>query len=199
MIQGFPEQIKLMPIPYRDADDLEELGTVAYLKIEPLPDDAGYLGALFLINARGEPIEFTYNRIDTPQTFLWRLEDLLRHVSKKLTASLFSLCPRTPRLLFCLAKEVASELFCRDIQVSIPVCRLARTNEVVSPSEAETAETVSCSEPLHAFWFPGKPAEDSLELRLLDLLTARGLLLEPFDRAATGLREVYQAESKKES
>ena len=182
-----------MPIPYRDADDLEELGTVAYLKIEPLSSNAGYLGALFLINARGEPIEFTYNRIDTPQTFLWRREDLRRHAAKKLTASLFSLCPRTPRLLFCLAKEVGGELFCQDIQVSIPVCRLARTSEGISPAEAETAEVVSDSEPLHAFWFPGKPAEDAIELRLLNLLAARGLLLEPFERAASGLQEVYKA------
>ena len=59
-----------MPIPYRDADDLDELGTVGYLKIEPVAGGPGYLGALFLLNARGEPLEFTYNRIDTPQTFL---------------------------------------------------------------------------------------------------------------------------------
>ena len=183
-----------MPIPYRDADDLDEFGTVAYLKIEPLPQNAGYLGALFLVNARGEPIEFTYNRIDTPQTFLWRQEDLRRHAARKLTASLFSLCPRTPRLLLCLAQEVGSELFCQDIQVSIPVCRLAHTDEVVSPAEVEAQDTVSAAEPLHAFWFPGKPAEEAIELRLLHLLAARGILLEPFTRASIGLREVYRTE-----
>src|SRR5262245_41648641 len=183
-----------MPIPYRDADDLDELGTVGYLKIEPLAGGSGYLGALFLLNARGEPLEFTYNRIDTPQTFLWRQDDLRRHAARKLTASLFSLCPRTPRLLLCLAKEVGSELFCQDIQVSIPVCRLAHANEVSSPSAAETMDTVSNPELLHAFWFPGKPAEDAIELRLLNLLAARGLLLEPFKRASLGLREVYKAQ-----
>lgn len=183
-----------MPIPYRDADDLDEFGTVAYLKIEPLPQNAGYLGALFLINARGEPIEFTYNRIDTPQTFLWRHEDLRRHAARKLTASLFSLCPRTPRLLLCLAQEVGSELFCQDIQVSIPVCRLAHTDAVVSPAEVEAQDTVSAAEPLHAFWFPGKPTEEAIELRLLHLLAARGILLEPFTRASIGLREVYRTE-----
>jgi hypothetical protein len=188
-----------MSIPYRDADDLDELGTVAYLKIEPVADGLGYLGALFLINARGEPVEFTYNRIETPQSFLWRPEDLRRHAARKLTASLFSLCPRTPRLLLCLAKEVGGELFCHDIQVSIPVCRLAPTSEVFSPAEAETKDTVSGSEPLHAFWFPGKPAEDSIELRLLNLLAARGLLLEPFERASLGLREVYRAEGERKS
>jgi hypothetical protein len=188
-----------MPIPYRDADDLDELGTVAYLKIAPLPQNAGYLGALFLINARGEPVEFTYNRIDTPQSFLWRQEDLHRHAARKLTASLFSLCPRTPRLLLCLAKEVGSELFCQDIQVSIPVCRLAPTSEIASPAEAEALDTVSASEPLHAFWFPGKPAEGAIELRLLQLLAARGILLEPFARASLGLQEVYQIEEDKTS
>src|SRR5713101_1981129 len=129
-----------MPIPYRDADDLDELGTVAYPTIESLTDGSGYVGALFLINARGEPVEFTYNRIDTPQTFLWRQDDLRRHAARKLTASLFSLCPRTPRLLLCLAKEVGSELFCQDLQVSIPVCRIAPMSAVVSPAEAEAQD-----------------------------------------------------------
>jgi hypothetical protein len=182
-----------MPIPYRDADDLDELGTVGYLKIEPVAGGPGYLGALFLLNARGEPLEFTYNRIDTPQTFLWRQDDLRRHAARKLTASLFSLCPRTPRLLLCLAKEVGSELFCQDLQVSIPVCRIAPASEAISSADVETRDIVSASEPLQVFWFPGKPAEDSIELRLLRLLASRGLLLEPFERASIGLREVYRA------
>lgn len=188
-----------MPIPYRDADDLDELGTVGYLKIEPVAGGSGYLGALFLLNARGEPLEFTYNRIDTPQTFLWRQDDLRRHATRKLTASLFSLCPRTPRLLLCLAKEVGSELFSQDIQVSIPVCRLAPAVEAASPSSEETQDTLHAAEPVQVFWFPGKPAEDSIELRLLQLLASRGLLLEPFERASVGLREVYRAENDKVS
>jgi hypothetical protein len=184
-----------MPIPYRDADDLDELGTVGYLKIEPLPSGAGYLGALFLINARGEPVEFTYNRIDTPQTFLWRQDDLRRHAARKLTASLFSLCPRTPRLLLCLAQEVGSELFCQDIHVSIPVCRIASAHDALPFSDEETKDILHTSEPLQIFWFPGRPAEDSIELRLLQLLASRGLLFEPLERASIGLREVYRAKN----
>ncbi len=181
-----------MPIPYHDSDDLNELGAVGYLKIEPVTNGLGYLGALFLLNARGEPLEFTYNRIDTPQTFLWRQDDLRRHAARKLTASLFSLCPRTPRLLLCLTQEVGSELFCQDIQVSIPVCRLALNRETLSSTDAETKDVVQMSDPVHVFWFPGKPAEDSIELRLLQLVAARGLLLEPFERASIGLQEVYR-------
>jgi hypothetical protein len=183
-----------MPIPYRDSDDLDELGAVGYLKIEPVTNGSGYLGALFLLNARGEPLEFTYNRIDTPQTFLWRQDDLRRHAARKLTASLFSLCPRTPRLLLCLAKEVGSELFSQDIQVSIPVCRLAPNREALSAVDGEISDVVQAAEPVHAFWFPGKPAEDSVELRLLQLVTSRGLLLEPFERASIGLKEVYRTQ-----
>ncbi|NOT57129.1 MAG: hypothetical protein HOP18_21215 [Deltaproteobacteria bacterium] len=181
-----------MPIPYRDAEDLDELGTVAYLKIEPLVNGAGFLGALFLMNARGEPVEFTYNRIDTPNTFLWRQDDLRRHAARKLVTSLFALCPRTPRLLLCLATEVGGELFGQDVRVSIPVCRLALASDSASPADVEIADVLQAAEPVHVFWFPGRPAEDSVELQLLRLLTAHGLLLEPFARAAIGLREVYR-------
>jgi hypothetical protein len=183
-----------MPIPYRDADELEELGTAGYLKIEPLSAASGFLGALFLINARGEPIEFTYNRIETPHTFLWRQEDILRHAARRLTASLLSLCPRTPRLILCLAEEVGSELFCQDIQVAIPVCRIASAIKAVSYSGAEIQDNIESSEPMNLFWYPGKPSEDSLESKLLHELTHRGLLTEPFSRAAIGLKEVFGSE-----
>jgi len=182
-----------MPIPYRDADDLNELGAAGYLKIEPSSAGSGYLGALFLINARGEPIEFTYNQIETPHTFLWRQADIRRHAARKLTTSLFSLCPKTPRLILCLAEEVGSEIFCQDIQVSMPVCRLAPAIKATPYSGSETQDTVQASESMNLFWFPGKPQNGSTEVRLLRELTSRGLLLEPFERASIGLREVYHA------
>ena len=181
-----------MPIPFRDSDDLNELGTAGYLKIEPSSAGFGYLGALFLINARGEPIEFTYNRIETPHTFLWRQTDIRRHAARKLTTSLFSLCPKTPRLILCLAEEVGSELFCQDIQLSIPVCRIAPAIRAASFSGQETQEVTDASEAMNLFWFPGNPQHDSSERLLLNKLTSRGLLVEPFDRAAIGLKEVYQ-------
>lgn len=185
-----------MPIPYRDADEVEELGTAGYLKIVSSPGGSGYLGALFLINARGEPIEFTYNRIETPHTFLWRQADIRRHAERKLTASLLLVCPRTPRILLCLAEEVGSELFCQDIQLSIPVCRIAPAMRATAFSSQETQEAIEASEPMHLFWFPSRPQDDSIELRLLHELTSRGLLLEPFKRASVGLGEVYRTKDR---
>src|SRR3989304_3956065 len=181
-----------MPIPYHDADELNDLGIAGYLKIQPAQEESGYLAALFLINARGEPIEFTYNRIETPHTFLWRQDYIRRHAMRKLTVSILSLCPKTPRLILCLAEEVISELFCQDIQVSIPVCRLAPAIEVTSYSGDESQDTLKDPEPMNLFWFPNRPEENSIEIRLLQELISRGLLVEPFERAAIGLQEVYR-------
>jgi hypothetical protein len=180
-----------MPIPYRDADELNDYGIAGYLTIQPAQEGSGYLAALFLINVRGEPIEFTYNRIETPHTFLWRQADIRRHAAKKLTTSLLSLCPKTPRLMLCRAEEVGSELFCQDIQLSIPVCRIAPAIKALPYSAPEIQDRVEAEEPLNLFWYPGKPPEDSSEWKLLHELLERGLLTEPFERALIGLREVY--------
>ena len=179
-----------MAIPFRDAIELEELGAAGYLKIQSHP--AGYRGALILINVRGEPLEFTYTRVETPHTFLWRRDDIGRHAARKITASLLSLCPQVPRLMLCLAEEVGSELFCQDIQVSIPVCRIASRMAAVPFSSREVMDVTDTGEPMHLFWFPEKPDEGSAEQELLRKLVSHGLLLEPFERAAVGLREVYK-------
>jgi hypothetical protein len=181
-----------VPIPFQDATDVEALGAAAFLKLESAGAGAGYLGALFLINARGEPLEFAYNRVEIPHTFLWRQRDLRRHAERKLVASLLAVTGRTPRILFCQAEEVGSELFCQDLRLDLPVARLGRPMAALSYAAAEVPEEVEEPEPLHLFWFPEPPGPDSAPRRLLDHLGAHGLLLEPFQRAATGLREVFE-------
>ncbi|PIX22719.1 MAG: hypothetical protein COZ69_10350 [Deltaproteobacteria bacterium CG_4_8_14_3_um_filter_45_9] len=185
-----------MSIPYRDADELNDLGIAGYLKIQPLQETSGYLAALFLINARGEPIEFTYNRIETPNTFLWRQDDIRRHATRKLTASILSLCPKMPRLILCLAEEIGSELFTQDIQVSVPVCRISPAIKAISYSTIEIQDKIETGDPMNLFWYPGKPQDDSIEVKLLHELTGRGLITEPFERALIGLREVYPDKCK---
>ncbi|KAF0194185.1 MAG: hypothetical protein FD169_1980 [Bacillota bacterium] len=180
-----------IPIPFHDADELSDYGMAGYLAIQPAKDEIGYIGALFLINARGEPIEFTYNRISTPHTFLWRQADIRRQAVKKLTASLLSLCPQIPRLMLCRAEEVGSELFCQDIQLSIPVCRIAPALRAFPCLPIEIQERIEAGEPLNLFWYPGKPPEDSSGVKLLHELVRRGLLTEPFGRTLMGLRELY--------
>ncbi len=180
-----------MPIPFRDLDNLHELGTAAFLKLARNPEGTVWFGALFLVNARGEPLEFTFNRVDVPSSPLWRSADVRRQAERSLAISLLSICPRVPRLLLALAAEVSGELFCREIRLSLPVCRIATILETTPYLAEERRELAEASEPMHLFWFPDRPPEGSQELRLLKELAVRRLLVEPFDRALAGLREVY--------
>ena len=179
-----------MPIPYRDQDDLDTLGAAAFLRLESIIEPVGYRGALFQINARGEPVEFTYNRVETPSTFLWRPADIRRAASRRLTTSLLTLCPRVPRLILCLAAETPAELFSQDIAIAIPVCRIAQAMDA-APAVREADEITSGEEPLHLFWHPAQPGPETPERALADRLILHGLLLEPFKRASVGLDELF--------
>jgi hypothetical protein len=182
-----------VPIAFRDAVDVEELGAAAFLKIEPAAVGSELLGAFFLINARGEPLEFAYNRVELPNTFLWRPVDLRRHAERELTASLLTVCSRDPRLLLCLADEVGSELFCQDLRIEVPVVRVAQPLKATAYCAQELQEVLDAPDPAHLFWFPAPPATGSLERELFERLSQHGLLFEPFERAATGLEEVYSS------
>jgi hypothetical protein len=181
-----------MPIPYTDVEDFGGLGSAAYLKFERSPDDACSLGALLVISARGEPLEFGYNRVRIPHPFLWREDDLRRYVQRRLTASLLSVCSQQPRLLLCLGHEVSPWLFSQDLQVEVRVVRVAPSVSLQRRVDIETGEVIEeVGEPPHIAWQPAPPDVDSIERRLFEHLTTHGLLLEPFERVVTGLREVY--------
>lgn len=145
-----------MPIPFRTAaaDDLDALGEAGFPRIEYCAAGPSYLGALLLVNARGEPVEFTYSRVETPFAVLWRLDDVRRFAARTLTVSLLSRCPRVPRLLLCLAEDVERELFEQDVQLSVPTCRVARavgatpvTNPRPSPPRRRRRRLPTCSGP----------------------------------------------------
>jgi hypothetical protein len=77
------------------------------------------------------------------------------------------------------------------VRVEIPVARIALPLAAAPFAAVEVEEMLEEPEPLHLFWFPAPPGPDSAERHLFDRLRTRSLLLEPFERAATGLREVY--------
>ncbi|MHB1242580.1 MAG: hypothetical protein ACYC1P_04150 [Gaiellaceae bacterium] len=180
-----------MPVAFRDVADVDGLGSAAFLRIVPAADGDAFLGALFLVNGRGEPVEFTYNRLEIVQRFLWRADDLRRHAARRLTASLFEVCPRIPAVILCLAEEAPAELFSEDIGVELPTVRLAEQSAVIGQSALESRELVEGSLPLQIFWNGSIPGEGETARTLVDHLAERGLLLEPFDRALVGLHEVY--------
>ncbi len=181
-----------MPIPFQDVDEADVPGSAGFLKIERSADGACCLGALFVVNPRGEPLEFAYNRVTAPRPFLWRQADLRRHVERRLTASLLSVCTHQPRLLLCLADEVSASLFSQDITLDVPV---GLVGEPVAPRrlvDQETGEVLDEeAAPEQVSWLPAPPGAGSAERRLFDHLASHGLLREPFERATIGLREVY--------
>lgn len=180
-----------MPVPFRDEADLDRHGSAAFLRIVPADAGGAYLGALFLVNAGGEPIEFAYNRIEVAQRFLWRSEDLRRHAQRRLSATLFEICPRLPSVILCRADEVSSELFSSELRVELPIVRLAEESAAPGQTAAETRELVDGDVPLQLYWNGAIPGEDEPGRALVARLAERGLLLEPFERALIGLREVY--------
>jgi hypothetical protein len=120
-----------------------------------------------------------------------------RAATKKLTATLLATCSSVPRVILCRADEIASDLFCLDIRVAVPVCRIATALQTTGFSSLESPEVLhrAGDDPeraeLNLFWFPELAGDEAPARRLVRDLHARGLLLEPFERAAQGIREVF--------
>jgi hypothetical protein len=187
-----------MPIPFHDVEEIEELGAAAFLHVEqPAPGSAERFGALLFINARGEPLEFVYNHLELLSDVLWRPADRTRAAVRRLAATLFHAATLTPALLLCRADVVDPHLFgpAGHLSLEISAGRIATAAEAVGYAGVEQQETVATADSAgqlqetHVFWTPAPPggAAAALFARLAD----RGLLLEPFDRAGVGLREVY--------
>jgi hypothetical protein len=187
-----------LPIPFHDTEEMEELGAAAFLHVEqPEPGSAERFGALLFINGRGEPLEFVYNHLELLGDVLWRPADRTRAAVRRLAATLFHAATLTPALLLCRADVVDPHLFgpAGHLALEIAVGRVATAAEAVGYVDTEQQETLSTADSAgqlqetHVFWTPGPPAGAAADLfaRLAD----RGLLLEPFDRAGVGLREVY--------
>jgi hypothetical protein len=181
-------------VPFKDAAELDAGGTAAFLRLLPASDASqGRGAALFQVNARGAPVEFTYNRLDLPSGALWRPEQLEREAAKALARSLFEAARRTPLVLLCLSGEIDAALFVEDLEVQIPVCRVTVGGDrgpFDSPRDAASGErVVSGDATTHLFWRPALPSPESPPRRLVTTLAARGLLLEPFERALAGFHE----------
>jgi hypothetical protein len=187
-----------MPITFHDADEVAQFGLAAFLHIPPPIADSGLrYGALFIINARGEPQEFGYNRLELQQPLLWRSLDREQAAIRRLARSLFEAATLTPALLLCRAEMVGPHVFSAEdgLHLTIPVVRLAPANALVGYAGGESRNTIEtvdqhgeCHD-VHLFWIPQQP--ETPVAALMTRLVERGLTLEPFARAQHGLREIY--------
>src|SRR5437867_1711209 len=113
-----------MSIPFRDLEDSEDLGLAGYLRFVDEPDSKGVRAALFCVNGLGEPIDFSFSRIDVAASFLWRAGDARRRAVSALSKSLFAASAKEPRVLLALADEVSPRVFTEDLDVHVPLCRI---------------------------------------------------------------------------
>jgi hypothetical protein len=173
-------------IPFRSVRG-DDGRAAAFFRV--IRDEAGaYDGALFVMNAAGEPLEFVYSRIETPRTVLWRRQDLGRRAATDLAAALFATVTSRPSVIFAKADEVEPGFFVTEIETPVATCRVSGQMATVSTGVDERGEDLD-EEGLHLLWSSGSPQEGSAERALVESLRAAGLLTEPFERAAAGLRE----------
>ena len=178
-----------MPVPFRDLRDEDSLGLAGYLRFISEENGRGIRGALFLVNARGEPVDFAFSRIDVPASFLWRAGEAKRHAVASLAAVLFHACPKAPSALLALSDEVHPRLFTEDLVVEVPLCRVAEGDNVPCAVD-ESVEALSST--LHLFWVGQTPDDNSMARRVLSALQSRQITTEPFERAAKGIEEAFR-------
>ena len=175
-----------MSIPFR-SNDSDDARAAAFLRV--IRDaEGGYDGVLFVMNAKGEPLEFVYSRVETPRTLLWRRRDLRRRAAQELTTALFGAATSRPSVIFAKADEVEPGFFINDVETPVATCRITDQMASVSTGASEQGEDMD-AEGLHLLWSAGSPPEGSPERTLVESLQSAGLLTEPFERAEAGLRE----------
>jgi hypothetical protein len=179
-------------IPFRSSDAEDSLAA-GFIRILRDPD-GGFDGALFVMNAKGEPLEFVFSRVNTPRTVLWRPHDLKRRAARELVAALFNAATSRPTVVFAKADEIDPGFFAGEVQTQVPTCRVAHQMASVATGPSEHGEDLDEAQ-LHLLWSLGRPDEGSPERILVERLQSAGLLAEPFDRAEAGLREARGEEA----
>ena len=179
-----------MPVPFRDLSEEEHPGVAAYLRFIDEPDGKGIRGALFIMSTRGDPLEFSFTRIDVRLSVLWRAGRARSRAVTSLTKALFESASHVPDVVFALANETPAEVFSEDLGVQIPVCMIGTQGPgSVAPSE----EAQHPSDSVSLIWVNGQPAPGGAPVKMVEILDGRRLLLEPFDRAALGIQEAFES------
>ena len=174
-----------MPVPYRKMPRAAQEGIAAFVDVQRSRTARQLVGALLLIDGRGQPLEFVHNVVDAPGGFLWPEEKVRAVGTVVLVHSLFDACQREPDLLVC-RDTLGSADFCREeLAPSIPFAQVAEGEE---------------DAPLAWSWINEPPGPGMRAHVLYEHLAKRGFVEEPFARLRDGLRiaypEAFQAPSR---
>ena len=177
-----------MPVPFRDLTESDSPGFAGFLRFKEEVSGKGMQGAFFLVSSRGDPLDFIFTRINVHNSFLWHEGDARRNAVAAIIKALFQGSNKTPDLILALAEEVPPQVFADDIRVDIPLCRISASD---TPVQALSEDFESLSETINLIWVSPRPDQESDTRRLLEALSQRQILLEPFERAIVGLEEVF--------
>lgn len=144
---------------------------LAYLRFVVEEEGSGVRSALFVTNCHGEPLEFCYTRVDLPSDTLWGFDAAYRRAVADLALALFDAVKHAPDLALVLAEEAPLDLFAS------------------GPSDRYPVGLVEGAEDRPVRWLGPEP--DCPIPALVELLSFRRRLLEPFERTVTGLEEAY--------
>lgn len=164
-----------MGTSFRDHDEVDALGLAGYLTLARDGDE--FSGALFVVNARGEPVHLLCNTVRVIDHFMWREEDLALAAKRRLIQSLIPACPAMPSLILCQASDTPVELFRGELCGAPLVGRIATGKR------------------LEVTWYPSAPVSGTPAFTLWGLLSSHSLLHEPFARAARGMAEVASGDA----
>ena len=171
-----------MPTHFDNASDSEPItSVVAWLSLADAADGAGYRAALFLTTDDGEPVGFCFTR-----AFPRRTSERGDGAGASATAHVLEQLLQAaspPSLILGLQDELPSGALADSADSRIPLCLLADVD-----SERDANRQAG------ALWQSQPPQVGSVARRLLDDVLAWNDPLEPFRRAADGLKVAFADE-----
>ena len=167
-----------MPVPFLDTSGAGSAGAVGWLRFVGEQDSQGVRAALFETSARGDPLGFSFDRMEYQGA-------TSESASLSLAKSLFRSSTAAPALLFGLAEEIPSRCF-DVLSIGLPFCR-------VHPASVARKDVVSGRAPggPGMLWVTGPPAPESSAGMILAGIMQWDDPFEPLERAARGLAEAF--------
>ncbi len=175
MLAGSPVTSSL-PYPHDDSDR----GAAAWLRFVDEGSEGGTRAALFTTSGDGEPLAFSFTRIDWPALSLHDAEASSSSSTSAmwLAQALLRLAAPTPALVVVSGDELTCAGVADGVVSGIPMLRAGTTDDrSADPS-----------------WLTEEPAPGTEAQNIADNLLAREAPLEPFDRIDAALAEAFEDE-----
>ena len=156
-------------------------GAAAWLRFVEERGGQGLRAALLQTSGSGEPLGFSFTRIDRDDAATRHPGRVRHRAMEMLAASLIRAASPVPALVLGLAGEVPAEALAGALPVDLPFCRFR-------PAAARVDAT-ACR--VEALWVPAEPHGESTARRLFDEIVERDEPLEPLERTAEALAVAF--------